>query len=221
MKDEDVRATSSLQNAFKDLDSLMENAKEMVVLAERFSKKAKKEDSKDEDDVKDFLITMGIASPVTKQATGALYHQELSKQLADFLPKHLGKTGMITLIDAYSIYNRARGTDLISPEDLYRASSLFSQLNLNLILKKFDSGVIVIQSKKFDTEVMTENIVKKINASDKQSVSPVEISHMLKVPVVLAKETLMEIENRGVLCRDESLEGLRFYINFFKSSNLS
>jgi ESCRT-II complex subunit VPS36 len=51
---------------------------------------------------------------------GALYHEELAKQLADSLQKHLAKNGMIALTDAYCLYNRARGTDLISPEDMYR-----------------------------------------------------------------------------------------------------
>jgi hypothetical protein len=50
----------------------MENAKEIVNLAEKFSEKVKKGEklSKEDSQVKDFLITMGITSPVTKQATG-------------------------------------------------------------------------------------------------------------------------------------------------------
>jgi hypothetical protein len=31
----------------------------------------------------------------------------------------------------------------------------------------------------------------------------------------LAKEQLMETESLGLLCRDESLEGIRFYENIF------
>jgi len=34
------------------------------------------------------------------------------------------------LSDIYCLYNRARGTDLISPEDLIKACSLFEDLNL-------------------------------------------------------------------------------------------
>ena len=66
--------------------------------------------------------------------------------MADYLPRHLEKNGMVALTDAFCLYNRARGTDLISPEDMYRACSLFDELQLNLTMKKFDSGVIVIQS---------------------------------------------------------------------------
>jgi ESCRT-II complex subunit VPS36 len=36
---------------------------------------------------------MGIASPVTRDSAGALYHQELSRQLADWLPAVLKGSG--------------------------------------------------------------------------------------------------------------------------------
>ena len=35
----------------------------------------------------------------------------------------------------------------------------------------------------------------------------------LKVNVVLMKELLLEAENKGFLCRDESIEGVRYYEN--------
>jgi ESCRT-II complex subunit VPS36 len=35
--------------------------------------------------------------------------------------------------------------------------------------------------------------------------------------VVLAKERLLAAEGRGLLCRDDSVEGLRFYPNLFLS----
>lgn len=126
----DMKARKALNEAFQDLDSLMEKAKEMVHLAEKFSEKmkSKQKESAEDAEFKDWLITMGIASPVTKwvlkwensvdffsrKTAGALYHQELAKQLADFLDKGpLEKAkGMMTLTDAYSMYNRARGTGI-------------------------------------------------------------------------------------------------------------
>ena len=70
---------------------------------------------------------MGIASPVTRQTAGALFHQQLALQLADFLAPHLEHArGVMTLPDTYCLFNRARGTELVSPEDLikvWRASA--------------------------------------------------------------------------------------------------
>jgi ESCRT-II complex subunit VPS36 len=56
--------------------------------------------------------------------------------------------GVMTLLDVYCLYNRARGTDLISPEDIYIACTKFAQLGLRLALKEFESGVKVIESGK-------------------------------------------------------------------------
>lgn len=63
-----MKARKALNEAFQDLDSLMEKAKEMVHLAEKFSEKmkSKQKESAEDAEFKDWLITMGIASPVTK-----------------------------------------------------------------------------------------------------------------------------------------------------------
>ncbi len=43
-------------------------------------------------------------------------------QLADFLALHLDKhNGAMTLPDVYCLFNRARGTELVSPDDLIKA----------------------------------------------------------------------------------------------------
>jgi ESCRT-II complex subunit VPS36 len=51
--------------------------------------------------------------------------------------------GMLTLIDVYCVFNRARGTELISPDDLIHAAELFPKLDIPIRLRAFDSGVKV------------------------------------------------------------------------------
>ena len=79
----------SLEHAFKDLRGLMAKAAEMVQLAERFRGRIAEQGSTDDADVQEFrdsgleaeLIQMGIASPVTKETAGVMYHQELARQV--------------------------------------------------------------------------------------------------------------------------------------------
>lgn len=86
--------------AFSDLRALMDKAKEMVELAERFRRELAKRGAMGEasegmdPEMEQQLASMGIASPVTKETAGALYHQELSRQVQDldcslcfYLPK--------------------------------------------------------------------------------------------------------------------------------------
>ena len=49
--------------------------------------------------------------------------------------------GMMTLTDVYCLYNRARGTELISPEDLLEACQLFPAVGAGLHVREFPSYV--------------------------------------------------------------------------------
>jgi len=51
--------------------------------------------------------------------------------------------GIMTLTDVYCVFNRARGTELVSPDDLLAACKLLSTLGLPLRLRSFPSGVTV------------------------------------------------------------------------------
>lgn len=99
-----------------------------------------------------------------RENAGSEYHNQLSRQLADWLPQILDKNGgMIALTDLYCFFNRARGTSLISPEDLHRACLLFEKLNLPVKLRRFDSGVLVVQyGKKFLFSILFLFFLKKI-----------------------------------------------------------
>ncbi|KZV54428.1 vacuolar protein sorting-associated protein 36-like [Dorcoceras hygrometricum] len=132
----------SLQDAFQDLNALMSKAKEMVLLAEKMRSKLLSgsnnqtggvgdDELGSKEEMQDWLLSVGIASPVTKESAGALYHQQLSRQLADFVKKPLERAGgMMNLIDIYCLFNRARGTELISPDDLLQACSLWEKFDV-------------------------------------------------------------------------------------------
>src|SRR5690348_11574890 len=70
---------------------------------------------------------------------------------------------MMSLPDVYCLYNRARGTgasprnvlpcaptywltaELVSPQELLEAATLTSSLHLPIVLRRFPSGVLVLQ----------------------------------------------------------------------------
>lgn len=91
-----------LEESFRDLQSLMEKASEIVTLAERCSQFSTNStqnittSSAEQQTYADILSTMGIADPVTKSSAGTKYHQELAKEVATFVPKFLEKEGKKT-----------------------------------------------------------------------------------------------------------------------------
>ena len=56
------------------------------------------------------------------------------------------------LVDLYCMYNRARGTDLISPDDMNIACKKLNQNSAKFMLKEYASGLRTMQSKEFNAE---------------------------------------------------------------------
>jgi len=99
----------------------------LVGIAEQIKDKlARKEINNESEEMKEIqsvMFNMGIttdfSSQVSKDTTGKNYHAELAIEIEKFLASAIEKFGgVIGLIDFYCMYNRWRGTDLISPEDL-------------------------------------------------------------------------------------------------------
>jgi len=210
----------SISLAFKDLDALMEKAKEMVDIAEKFCSKLKDKQVSITDDetiqFKSYLLSMGIANPVTREThgSGVTYHEELAKQLATFVKDIIDEEGgVMTLTEVYCRFNRARGMELVSPEDLINAAKQFERLRIPLKFHQFESGVLVIQSSLLSDAEMMKSTIELVQKEG--SLSSEEFADRMKIAVALAKERLLAAERVGKLCRDDSIEGLRFYPNKF------
>lgn len=73
---------------------------------------------KDTEKLVEMMENMGLQSALTKKQAGSNYHKLLSRELVDFLRRKdrlSNAGGMMTLTDVYCLFNRARGTNMISP----------------------------------------------------------------------------------------------------------
>ncbi|KAF9939310.1 hypothetical protein BGZ75_003966 [Mortierella antarctica] len=211
----------TLSEAFQDLQGLMDKAAEMVALAETISNRLAKSDTMNNEETatfKTYLLSMGIAAPVTKDTAGAVFHKELARELFEFiLPIVEREGGTMSLMDIYCVFNRARGVELISPKDLHTACQMFPELNLPLRLRKFDSGLLVIQTMaRYSDDEVSATIAKRIQQLPPGAgLTAVELASAIQISVALAQDQLLTAEARGLICRDESVEGLRFFDNLF------
>lgn len=119
----------------------------------------------------------------------------------------------MSLADVYCRVNRARGLELISPEDLLNACKC---LNGPIKLREFPSGAMILQLESHDDEIIANEITEKVE--NEKSLSVDELAKMLGISLLLAKERFLTAERYGKICRDESVEGLRFYPNLFLKS---
>eukprot|EP00347_Sterkiella_histriomuscorum_P011328 403372873 len=214
---------SQISNAFQDLNSLKEKARGLVSIANGIKTKIQKKEMSSSNtseeelrEIQSVMFNMGLitdfSSQVTKDLAGKNYYQELAKEVEKLMISVIDKFGgVLALVDVYCMYNRARGTDLISPEDLLIACEKLETFSASLQLRTFTSGVKVLQSRAFNSEAFYQKLVKIL--IEQPGLTADKLAQQLNINVILMKEQLREAEERGFLCRDESLEGLRYYDN--------
>lgn len=216
----------SITDAFKDLDQLMITAKDMVMISKNISEKIKEKQGAISDDetirFKSYLLGLGVDDPVTRSsfADSNLYYTTLCKEIIQIIKVSLDEVGgTMALAEVYCRVNRARGLDLLSPEDLMHACFMMNSNTLSPVkFKQFDSGVLALQSSMCDESVILKTIVDTLKLSG--SLSAQELSTSIGVSVLLAKEYLLCAEKNGKICRDENIEGLKFYLNKFLYENV-
>ena len=195
----------------------MEMAKEMVNVSKIVSAKIRERQGDISEDetikFKSYLMSLGIDDPVTRDSStsNSEYYQKLANQICEMLLDPITESGgMMSLADAYCRVNRARGLELLSPEDLLNACKL---LNGPIKMRQFPSGAIVLQLENHDDETVaneTAELVEKMT-----SIAVDEMARLAGISLLLAQERLSTAERYGKVCRDVSIEGLRFYPNLF------
>ncbi|CAH0759306.1 unnamed protein product [Diatraea saccharalis] len=219
--EEQQKATDqSISVAFQDLTKLMEKAKDMVAISKAISTKIReKQGDISEDDTvrfKSYLMSLGIDDPVTRDAfrSDSDYYMGLAQQICDMMVAVLMDCGgIMSLADVWCRVNRARGLELISPEDLLNACKLLQTIDAPMSLRKFPSGACVLQLNNQRDDEVAKNISGLFE--DNEFLTPVKLSQIANVSVLLAREHLLITERLGMACRDESMEGLTFYPNLF------
>ncbi|KAK7417337.1 Vacuolar protein-sorting-associated protein 36 [Neonectria punicea] len=232
-------------SAFEDLEALMASAKDVIALAERFARQTN--NGQDSATAEENAILAESANQLglitTKDIVGggsseSLYLSELSRNLAEFLTDDsrgvLKKAGgILTLVDLWAVFNRARGgVELVSPMDFEKAARLWSKLKLPVRLRTFRSGVMVVQSRDRTDSTTVKALLAWLQDLHEfppdrdvpwdwqefgRGVTAQEAAERFGWSLGVAEEELMMAEERGALCREEGLEGLKFWVNYIDS----
>jgi len=222
-----------------DIDAFLREASELIKVIQKYSATIERErtasaphssagrgDTSGNDAAKLVVMmeNMGMTSALSEKQSGSAYHKQLARQLVDFL-RHNDKLakagGMMTLTDVYCLFNRARGTNMISPEDLLKALDLMKELSLGVSKRTFSSMVVVIQDDAFDDEIMAKKLADLASYSDNTGLTVMDVCRSLKTSALLANEQLLSAEQMGWICRDSTIEGVRFFPNLFKTGDFS
>ncbi|KAH7035637.1 EAP30/Vps36 family-domain-containing protein [Microdochium trichocladiopsis] len=232
----------TIGNAFEDIDALMASAQEVIALANSLGRQLNSDGSSPEVAMlAESVSQLGLVT--TKDIVGggggsgseSLYISELSRNLAEFLTDDargvLKKAGgIVSLVDLWAIFNRARGgVELVSPVEFEKAARLWEDLKLPVRLRTFKSGVMVVQSRDRTDETTIRSLLAWLRdlhefPPDKdvpwdwrefgRGVTALDAAERFGWSIGVAEEELEMAEERGVLCREEGIEGLKFWENF-------
>ncbi|KAJ5543106.1 hypothetical protein N7461_009109 [Penicillium sp. DV-2018c] len=231
-------------NAFEDLEALMASAKQIVALAETLARESGITTHEGSSETSAVLsqsaaaLGMVTTKDMLSSGHGSLYLSELARDLAEYLTDDRKgilqrEGGIMSLIDLWAIFNRSRnGVELVSPSDFQKAAELWEKLKLPVRLRRFKSGLLVVQRSDWSDE---KTIAKLQSWMDElrqippevsvpwdwslfgRAVTAQEVAHQFKWSVGVAAEELEMAEDRGFLCREEGIEGLRFWRNYISS----
>ena len=176
----------------------MEHAAHVVDMLERYSSD---EATKRYSDAK---TNLGIWTSKTKGRS------DLARAIAAFtVDRHVG---IVSVPDLYCEFNRARGVDLVSPDDFVDA---LDELPPFLELKIFSSGNKILRPKTLQAQC-TKIFLDALTSQG--SLTPLHAADLLHVSAALAKDLLIDAEASGLLCRDVTPLGgglLTFFPNRF------
>jgi len=249
-RDQELRRNNEIVigSAFEDLEALMTSAKEVIAMAERFA--ASNPSSEASALVSQSASALGLVTTRDMLVPGssgseALYITQLSRDLAEYLTddRHgvLRKEGgIISLVDLWAVFNRRRnGIELISPLDFEKAARLWEDLKLPVRLRRFRSGVLVVQGRDRTDEKTVKAILDWLAefhdvppdaySSSTTAVAAVTWDWRLYGRGVTAQETagrfgwsvgvateeLEMAEEKGLLVREQDAQGVRFWENAF------
>lgn len=126
-----------------------------------------------------------------------------------------GGLGMLLAHDVYCLVNRARGTGLVSPEEVMNALKschASGQLRLRTL---GSTGAFAASLPRTSDSEADERLLK---LADEAPLSSFLLAKELGLTAMEAQYLLRDSENREVLVRDEAPEGVFYYRNFFNDS---
>lgn len=163
----------------------------------------------------------------TKSKMPLFFLEELSRHISEFLLSFniLEKNGgLVTLQELFLLYNKARRTNLVSPEEVYDAVFLFQKLNLSfkvtdVLLRSADNErvpkKIYVVSKKSQNTSIDSKLIKFIEKNPGRSVLQLQ-NDQFGMSYTLLKTILDKLVYSGDIVIDSTIEGVLYWPNGIK-----
>ncbi len=202
-----------ISSSFSGIENLRKNAESMIELAKEIRVKLGNQNS----ELNGILSKIGFVDPVTKEVSGSDFYLNLGEQINEFFCQYFSSNPnikVLTLIDAYCIYNRARGSNTISPKDMTQALKYFEKNNYQIMVKNFNNEMIVLHTKEYSNKNILAMVNDYMSKSGHNYIEMNDMKKIINVDNVLLEKILIEdmLINGDLLIDEDDLE-VRYYLN--------
>ena len=202
-----------ISSSFSGIENLRKNAESMIELAKEIRVKLGNQNS----ELNGILSKIGFVDPVTKEVSGSDFYLNLGEQINEFFCQYFSSNPnikVLTLIDAYCIYNRARGANTISPKDMTQALKYFEKNNYQIMVKNFNNEMIVLHTKEYSNKNILAMVNDYMSKSGHNYIEMNDMKKIINVDNVLLEKILIEdmLINGDLLIDEDDLE-VRYYLN--------
>ncbi|MCJ1284552.1 hypothetical protein MMC26_003885 [Xylographa opegraphella] len=226
-------------NAFEDLDTLRTFSKEILAVADSFANNWDDSSLESRAIISESAASLGMVTTRAMLGSSAssdlLYISELSRNLAEYLTDDrqgiLKKEGgIMSLVDLWAVFNQAsNGIELNYPPEFEKAARLWEKLGLPVRLREFRNGLLVVQRYDWTDDKSIAQLLAwfqdiRLNPPPDgpawdwsrfgKGVTAQEAAAHFGWSVGVATEELEMAEEKAALCREESIEGVRFWENW-------
>jgi len=168
------------------------------------SKRVAAADSGEENEMQKLLNEYGLRDAQDLRSTS------LEEELKNVTLRLLNRSRMMLVEDLYCVFNRLRGTNLVSPHDFITSLRRVGE-GPDLRLRPIHNALCV-QVKGANEEELAQELATMCK---EQPHTAAMVAKTFEMSIRLAQVQLLDAELHGYVCRDDSIEGLRFYDNRF------
>jgi len=208
----------TLDLALADLESLRQHAAQTVAAARQVATAMSSQAGAEGAGLQQLLDDFGLLAPDgTAVVKGGHLKADIEQDVAQVCKAALerrGGLGMLLAHDVFCLVNRARGTALVSPEEVMAALRRCACNGGTLRLRTLGSNsALAVSLARTDDRDLDAQLVRLAQAEPLTAV--VLASKLGNLTSSEAQHLLLDAEARAALVRDEAPEGVYFYPNFF------
>lgn len=198
-------------NSFEGIFSYFDELKELFA----YFKNNNNEDEQQDETLKEIMASLGQNTIVATTQGSSKYHIELAREISRAFESHLkSANGVISVIDAFALYNTLRGIDLVTPVDFLEALKHLRQVDSGLVYEEIKDGVKIIRLVDYNAySYFEKTILPFIGVNEAGNLTQERLAFNRQMSVSLARIILDMHCRNGFLCVDDHVSGRFYYLN--------